>query len=279
MGQPVPVIFANAGQRKAASRLLSNEKITMEDGLVSIGGAGKGGVGVVVHTSLVVNEAGRPLGVLDLDGRFQKSEYECMPDEPKESERWLRGLQRSAQLGEVCPNTQVVNVCDREGDIWEMFQRQSELQSTDLLVRANRSRKRKVVHPDGSEEDLQRYMEQLPVTTKCEVELVARGGEQACSRRKVKLQVRVAAVQLLAPGSSGTSLPVVVVLAQEYRHHRTVHHFAGCCYVRRAKRQQKMRYALCIGIVGVVGLLKSFFAFSKVAHALKSVGLMRSKIC
>ena len=40
-------------------------------------------------------------------------------------------------------------------------------------------------------------------------------GSQACSERKVKLQVRVAEVRLLAPGSSGESLPMVAVLAQE----------------------------------------------------------------
>ena len=253
LGQPVPVIFANEGQHKAASRLLSNEKVTMEDvleshrqatagraamesvvltvqdttmlnysslrdvtdGLVSIGGPGKGGVGVVAHASLVVNEAGRPLGVLDLDCGFRKGEHENLDDDSKESERWLRGLQRSAQLGEVCPKTRVVNVCDREGDIWEMFERQSEHKSTGLLVRANRGRQRKVMHPDGNEENLLQHMEKLPVTTKCNIEVAARGGSQACSERKVKLQVRVAQVRLLAPGSSGASLPMVAVLAQE----------------------------------------------------------------
>ena len=106
-------------------------------------------------------------------------------------------------------------MCDREGDMWEMFQKQSERQSTGLLVRVNRARHRKVVLHDGSEEDLQRYMEQLPVTDQCKVELAARGGRHAHSTRKVKLQVRVVAVQLLAPGSSGVSLPMIAVLAQE----------------------------------------------------------------
>ena len=180
------------------------------DGLISIGGAG-----VAVHTTLVVTEASRPLGVLDLDSRFRKSEHECLPENPIESERWLRGLQRSAQLGEACPDTRVVNVCDWEGDMWEMFQKQSECQSTGLLVRANPARYHKVAHADGSEEDLQRYMEQLPVTAKCQIELTARWGHPVRSKRKVKLQVRVAPVQLLAPGSSGASLPMIAVLAQE----------------------------------------------------------------
>ena len=52
--------------------------------------------------------------------------------------------------------------------MWEMFHQQSGCQSTGLLVRVNRARRhRKVLLHDDSEEDLQRYMEQLPVTDQC----------------------------------------------------------------------------------------------------------------
>ncbi|MCY4264125.1 MAG: hypothetical protein OXE78_04645 [Gammaproteobacteria bacterium] len=53
--------------------------------------------------------------------------------------------------GDKLPQTRVVSVCDREGDIWEMFERQHPLaDQAGLLVRNHGSRHHKVVREDGA---------------------------------------------------------------------------------------------------------------------------------
>ena len=100
-GSPLPVIFPDIASQVAAYRLLSNERVTVDDileghrettvercrdagvvlmvqdttmlnydslrdatgGLAALGGGGKGAVGVPVHATLAVSQGGRPLGV------------------------------------------------------------------------------------------------------------------------------------------------------------------------------------------------------------------------
>ena len=146
-GAAIPAIFPARPERKAAYRLLSSGKVSMEhilephqatmvercqledivlaiqdtttlnydglkatEGLVGVGGGGKGTCGLVAHVGLAVNAAGRPLGVFALDASFRDGD-----DREIESERWLRGHERAQELARACPATRVVTVCDREG--------------------------------------------------------------------------------------------------------------------------------------------------------------------
>ena len=43
------------------------------------------------------------------------------PIEEKESDRWLKGYRRVCELAVACPETQIVMVADREGDIYDIF--------------------------------------------------------------------------------------------------------------------------------------------------------------
>ena len=174
-GAAIPAIFPARPERKAAYRLLSNgtvsmahilkphqatmvERCQLEDivlalqdtttlnydgleateGLVGVGG-GKGTCGLVAHVGLAINVAGRPLGVFALDASFRDGN-----DEDKESVRWEHGHERAQELARACPATQVVTVCDREADIWALLAT-AVSQGAGLLVRANCSRRRKVI--------------------------------------------------------------------------------------------------------------------------------------
>ncbi len=110
-GTPLPEIFPDRASQEAAYRLLSNERVAVDDileghrettvercrhagvvlmvqdttmvnydnlrdatsGLAALGGGGKGTVGVPVHTTLAVAQGGRPLGVCALEGDFRES--------------------------------------------------------------------------------------------------------------------------------------------------------------------------------------------------------------
>ena len=43
------------------------------------------------------------------------------PIEEKESDRWLKGYRCVCELAVACPETQIVMVADREGDIYDIF--------------------------------------------------------------------------------------------------------------------------------------------------------------
>ncbi len=102
--------------------------------------------GMVQHTTLVVTPSGLPLGVLTLDIWTREAEASALSDyeqrrqpiEEKESYKWLSALAETVRL--TPPGVQVVSVCDREADVYELFVQAVELK-TGLLVRATQDRK------------------------------------------------------------------------------------------------------------------------------------------
>jgi hypothetical protein len=84
--------------------------------------------GLYMHAQLAITPEKLCLGVVAID--FHERELESLgkskerrtwPIEEKESFRWLNGYRRACELGVVCPETQIVMVADREGDIYDIF--------------------------------------------------------------------------------------------------------------------------------------------------------------
>ncbi len=152
LGQPLPAIFPNSADQKAAYRVLSNPRIhrqhilephyestvdrcrdqdlilaiqdttTLHDnglkataGLDNLGGGGQGPPGVWVHAGMAVNG----LGLFMMDG-------ECRQPEETDSARWVEGVRRTRELAVACESRKVVAVCDREGDFWELLRAADE---------------------------------------------------------------------------------------------------------------------------------------------------------
>ncbi len=98
--------------------------------------------GFFAHTTLAVSEQGVPLGVLAQqvwsrppNHTRAKEAHKAKPITDKESSKWLQGL---PPLPEV--SQRLVTVCDREADIYELFQA-SRNHSHDFVVRAVRNRR------------------------------------------------------------------------------------------------------------------------------------------
>ncbi len=307
-GASLPVIFPSAAAQKAAYRLLSSARVTMEHildshaeatvercrqervvlvlqdtttlnynghcktkGRVNLGGGGSGTRGILAHFTLAVTEGRRPLGVIDLNATQREGteapdcdateredteapdrdateregteapdcdateregteapdcdaterEGTAAPDRDAvkpESVRWLQGLERARQLAAACPDTRVVTVCDREGDIWERFG-QARAGGVGLLVRSDRGRQRRVVRSDGSVADLWEAMAEPPVLGTKTVHLAACGGPRRRLQRTVILELRAAAVHLVPPKNRDdrTPMPVLAVSVREAR--------------------------------------------------------------
>lgn len=68
-----------------------------------------------------------------------------MPIEQKESMKWLKSYRAVEQAQQLCPETMLVSVGDREADIYELFEETTgDSSKPKLLVRAMRGRNRTV---------------------------------------------------------------------------------------------------------------------------------------
>ncbi len=228
-GASLPVIFPAEAEQKAAYRLLSNDRIKMDDilqphreatvercrlepvvlaiqdtttlnynghrkttGLVDLGGGGSGTRGILAHVGLAISETRRPLGVFELNAT-QRDGADAAGEAEPESVRWLRRLESAGQLAMACPDTRVVTVCDREGDIWEMFCKARE-SGDGLLIRSDRGRQRRAV-VDGKTPDLWDVVAAQPVLGTKTIERLPCGGPRRRRRRKARLDLRAAEEQ------------------------------------------------------------------------------------
>jgi hypothetical protein len=114
-------------------------------GLGPIGSASQGLHGLVQHTTLAVTPTGLPLGILSQDIWARDAEPSVLSDyerrqrpiEEKESYKWLTALRETVR--QTPAGVQVVSVCDREADVYELFVEAATLDAG-LLVRATQDR-------------------------------------------------------------------------------------------------------------------------------------------
>ncbi len=132
-GEEIPVMFPEMAEQKAAYRLMSNPRISMDyimephdeatvdrcreeafilaiqdtttlndtrleatEGLAELGGGGRGSVGILAHAGLALTAEGRPLSLFAMNADFR--------DAPEEdSARWVDGLDRARELAAGLP--------------------------------------------------------------------------------------------------------------------------------------------------------------------------------
>ena len=97
-------------------------------------------LGLHLHATLAVNAAGLPLGVLaagfDPNKTLSNAEYQR-----RKTARWFEAFDDiGAAVREVSGKTRVISVCDREADMFELFDQQRQCPRVDLIVRARHDR-------------------------------------------------------------------------------------------------------------------------------------------
>jgi hypothetical protein len=186
-------------------------------GLGPIGAANGPLIGLWLHSTLALTPTGQPLGFLHNAVRARSGKGVAVHRHQrqlvdKESHKWVESLQACQALALHCSQTQLVNVADREGDLYELFAealRVPEPARVHLLVRARHNRKL----ADGSGK-LWEAVGRQRVAATLSVQ-VGRKGDQPS--RLARLQIRFEAVSLRAPGPAAepASLPVWAVEARE----------------------------------------------------------------
>jgi hypothetical protein len=121
------------------------------DGLGPIGTRRQKIIGLLLHSTLAVTPSGQPLGMLhtavrarDPKAAGSARQRHAKPTAEKESQKWLDSLSACQELAPQCPNTLLVNVADREGDLYDLFAQAlapTEEPRVHLLVRSKHNRR------------------------------------------------------------------------------------------------------------------------------------------
>ena len=159
-------------------------------------------LGLLLHCTLALTPAGQPLGLLHAhawarSGRtFGRSSHERnrTPRPQKESQKWLDSLIACQALAAQCPRTTLVNLADREGDLYDVFEQ--ALAPTggphvQLLIRAQHNRQ--VAHPQHSLWD---FLAAQRVRARLQVQVPRKDGKPG---RLATLAIRFAQVTLRPP--------------------------------------------------------------------------------
>lgn len=162
-----------------------------------------GAQGLKLHDTLALTPQGVPLGLIaiavwarDARAAGKAKQRKQRPIEDKESQRWLQSYRRTAEVQRLCPDTRLLNLADREADIYELFQEAThDPDGPDLLIRANRTTQRQVEEED-EQKPLWDYLPTGPLLGTCDLAIPARGGRKA---RLAELEIRCAPIQLRPP--------------------------------------------------------------------------------
>lgn len=119
-----------------------------DSGLGSLGNRDDQALGLWLHTTLAVDEAGTALGLMKAQmwtrdpakaGIAARRKKRALVE--KESQRWLTSFEESIRVAGLLPKSRIINVADREGDIYELFAKAAQHPQVGVLVRARHNRR------------------------------------------------------------------------------------------------------------------------------------------
>ena len=179
--------------------------------------------GLRLHSSLALSSSGLPLGVVQLQGcapESAKGKDRQRPIEQKDSYRWLEGFGEAMKIAALLPHTQVINLTDREGDMFELFhfRRSQAGRKAELLVRAKTDR-----GLEGTDQKLFAELAAAPLAKKVSISvprqrehrsLPSAPGRPALQAREARVEIRFKEVTLSPPNRSQTrNLPPIKLWA------------------------------------------------------------------
>ena len=192
---------------------LNYNNLKKTKGLGPIDSIKNGARGFLMHDTIVFDTSGVPLGLLHIHiwardkTKFGKSkDRNKTPIEDKESYKWIRSFKAVESAKESCPNTQIISVCDREADVYELFELASE-SSAELLVRASHNRK--------LYKEQKKLWEKLENTKECGTFELSIPANDEQKKRTAKMSLCFSEVTLNPPKSGKKPIGVYAVYAKE----------------------------------------------------------------
>lgn len=144
--------------------------------------------GLHLHSTIAVTTGGLPLGVLRsectapvIKVKKDKKKASNIPIEEKKTFCWLESIRDCEELKTHLPDTTVINVMDREGDFFELFDDQrNNCENVELLVRAKHDRK---ITGEGK---LFELIRSSPVQTRLQIEVPRQSSRPKKSKQKAR---------------------------------------------------------------------------------------------
>ncbi len=181
-------------------------------GLGLVGKGPDGAKGLWLHSSMAFSLAGNALGLVQVQpwqrsaeefGKARQRHQRSITD--KESHRWIKSFEACVELAQGVPDTELINVADREGDIYELFKHAAAHPEVGVLVRARHNR-------PTSEGSMDEVIKATAVAGMIDVAVPRRPGKKA---RTAQLEVRYQRVSIYRAGSKKEPLALWVVDARE----------------------------------------------------------------
>jgi len=172
------------------------------EGLGVIGSNQTGAIsrGLHMHSTIAVTTDGLPLGVLrsectapELKSKDDKRSASAIPIEEKKTFCWIEGLRDCMDLKARMPHTSLINVMDREGDFFELFDDQRKnCSGVNLLVRAKHNR------GTTGEHKLFETARHAPVQAQIEIKIPRQSARSKKSKQKARAKrpMRIAKVSV-----------------------------------------------------------------------------------
>lgn len=175
--------------------------------------------GLHLHSTIAITTTGLPLGILraectapELKGKANKRLLRNMPIEEKKSFCWIESVRDCMDLQALMPDTSIVNVMDREGDFFELFDDQRRnSKAVDLIVRAKHDR-----NTTGGEKLFNVIRKssaklQVNITIPRKSARPKKGKRKARAKqpeRTAKISIRYKEVELKTPSDHGNKAPL-----------------------------------------------------------------------
>jgi hypothetical protein len=148
--------------------------------------------GILLHSALAVSEHGQPFGLLakkawvrPKDEFGKKSKRKQLSIEEKESYKWLETLEKADMSGKL-NGVQFIHLCDREGDLYELFAK-ARVDGATYLCR--RVQNRLVVNKTAEVFSINTYLNSLPILGEIFVE-VPRDSHTGREARKARIEIK-----------------------------------------------------------------------------------------
>jgi len=172
----------------------------------------------LLHASIAITPSRVNLGVVDgslwqrEDKNKTSKNSKKLVEGDKESQRWLSHYESACDLQAQSPDTTVVSIADREGDIHEWFQRAEEVpveRRASYIIRAKANR---ALYVDEERTSLWEHMNSLKSLGAYFVDIPKRNGELG---RTANVEVYSAEVELTGRGKARRSLYLHAVYVKE----------------------------------------------------------------
>jgi hypothetical protein len=167
--------------------------------------------GMHVHTTMAYTPERVPLGIIHqsswarpIEEYGKKAKRKQKPIEEKESSKWLHSIEATEAIQQQNPDVVLINIGDREADIYDLFKYGAGLKSK-LLVRG--SWNRRVEHDENY---LWPHLEAQPVA---ETRHIAVPDKKSKKLREAKVELRFAPVTICAPSRRRHEEPPVNIYA------------------------------------------------------------------